>query len=765
MSWEGSASSSTIPRVLRRMWRLWATGAISLALLGVGASSVSSAGAEESTAIKCGSEPKKTTEAIEKAVEKAGTFVLECFENPYIPVPKPKELSSSKLAEGFKVPSEKSVTLIAQPGTLPTFENENNSHSRLFTVAKGGSLTLQGIVLSATTRGPSGVSAGKAKLTGEKSEAGESGEEALEEETESSFKKLGTEGEEGADHLEEEVSGDGGAGTAGGSGGFIASASANAPEVQGGAISNAGNVTLTGDYFQGDLLTGGAGGNGGTGGNGGAGGKGGGGGKGVKAECAKSKGTPTPYLNNPGSGGEGGRGGDGGASTPAGNGGEAQGGGIYNTGTLTVQSTSFESDLAEGGYGGNGGVGGSGGNGGDGGFGKEGGDGNSGGIGQPGAAAGSGASGLGGAIYNAGGKLSIEGSVFNGDTAKGGESGQGGEGGKGGKGGGGGLDFGFTVCENEAPQLKPNPTNASGGDGGSGAAGGAGGNGGSAEGGAVYSTDTITLIGLNTVYQNAVEATLGAAGSCQEASPCAGKGGEAGEGGNAGDGGTDPGEEGHLGSASGANGGAGANGIALNKDLFGAASGGEFVEEERKLEPEGGGFIPPVGSPPTLTSGSSSSGSSKSSSSSKGGGDDEDKEDDDKPSDKAEGKATTKQSGSTVKVETGETVTCPAGGQDCTAEATVTISEEMPAGEASSKYKASKPKIVTIGHGRIVVTPGHSAKVVVTLSSKGVALLRKDHHLSAHVTTIVTEPGLAPVKHTTTIPIVQPKPIKHGKKR
>lgn len=730
----------------------------------MGASSVSSAGAEESTAIKCGSEAKKTTEAIEKAVEKGGAYVLECFEYPRIPVPKPKEIPPGKLTEGFKVPSGKSVTLIAQPGTLPTFENENNSHSRLFTVAKGGSLTLQGIVLSATTRGPSGVSAGKAKLTGEKSEAGESGEEALEEEKESSFEKLGTEGKEGADHLEEEISGDGGAGTAGGSGGIIGSASANAPGVQGGALNNGGTVTLTGDYFQGDLLTGGAGGNGGTGGGGGAGGQGGGGGKGVKAKCENSNKTPSEYLNNPGNGGEGGRGGDGGAGTPAGNGGEAQGGGIYNTGTLTVQRTSFEADQAEGGYGGNGGDGGNGGNGGNGGFGKEGGAGNAGGIGEPGAAAGSGANGLGGAIYNAGGKLSIEGSVFNGDSAKGGESGQGGQGGNGGKGGSGGLDFGFTVCEKEATFAKPNPTNASGGDGGSGAAGGTGGNGGNAEGGAVYSTDTITLVGLNTVYQNAVEATLGAAGSCQEASPCAGKGGEAGEGGSAGVGGTDPGEAGHPGPASGANGGAGTNGIALNKDLFGAASGAEFVEEERKLEPEAGGFIPPISSPPTLTSSPSSSSTSKSSSSSKGGGGEEDKEDDDKPSDKPEGKPTTKQSGSTVKVETGETVNCPAGGSDCTAE--VTISEEMPAGTtASRRHKATKPKIVVIGHARIVVAPGHSAKVVVSLSPAGAALLRKQHRLNANVKTVVSVAGQAPLTHTATIPLSAPKPAKHGKKR
>jgi hypothetical protein len=37
--------------------------------------------------------------------------------------------------------------------------------------------------------------------------------------------------------------------------------------------------------------------------------------------------------------------------------------------------------------------------------------------------------------------------------------------------------------------------------------------------------------------------------------------------------------------------------------------------------------------------------------------------------------------------------------------------------------------------------------------------------LIADVTTIVSKPGVAPVKHTATIPIAQPKPAKHGKKR
>jgi hypothetical protein len=54
----------------------------------------------------------------------------------------------------------------------------------------------------------------------------------------------------------------------------------------------------------------------------------------------------------------------------------------------------------------------------------------------------------------------------------------------------------------------------------------------------------------------------------------------------------------------------------------------------------------------------------------------------------------------------------------------------MPAGEASSKHKAPKPKTLTIGHAKIVVAPGHGAKVVLSLNSKGAALLRKRHRLS-----------------------------------
>ena len=85
-------------------------------------------------------------------------------------------------------------------------------------------------------------------------------------------------------------------------------------------------------------------------------------------------------------------------------------------------------------------------------------------------------------------------------------------------------------------------------------------------------------------------------------------------------------------------------------------------------------------------------------------------------------------------------------------------------GRGSSKHKAPKSKILTIGHAKILVAPGHSAKVVLSLSGKGVALLRRHHRLSVHVATIVKAPGVAPLKHTGTITITRPKPAKHGKK-
>jgi hypothetical protein len=710
-----------------------------LAFVGVGASWLSSAGADGPTTIKC------TTKAVEEAVEKGGSYLLEC-RGESIQAPKPLKSPSNGLASGFKVASKKTVSLEAQAGDDATFENAEDRNGRIFTVEKGGALTLTHIVLSAITNGPQGISAGKAKTNGEKGEKGEEEEESL-------IEELAEEGEGGESHENEpipESSAAGGDGTRGANGGFVAGKALNAPNVQGGAISNAGTVMLSEDEFSGDGLVAGRGGNGGSGGNGGAGGGGGSGGIGsYTLTCDEGMGITVKYSTPPGAGGDGAAGGSGGPGTIAGNGGEAQGGSVYNSGTLTVQSTRFYFNLAQGGVGGEGGAGGGGGNGGNGGWGYPGGDGAEGGNAGNGGGAGNGASGLGGSIYNTG-KLKIEGSQFEEDSASGGEAGSGGQAGNAGKAGNGGSDFSKSECKGEKGVVSVQGAGGDGADGGLGAEGGSGGNGGNAEGGAIYSTTAFALTGT-TFSGNHLEAGLGANGTCESDNPCPGKGSGSGEGGGAGSG-EPAGSSGNAGGLTGSSGAVGSNGVGLNANIFGQAEG-ETPEEEGKVNQPG--------------SGPNSSSSSSSSSKSSGGGkdDDEDKEDDDKPSDKDTGKSTTKQSGSTVKVETGETVNCPVGGQDCTAEVTVTISEEMPAGEASSKHKAPKPKIVTIGRAKIVVAPGHSAKIVLSLNSKGAALLRKHHRLNVHVMTIVTEAGAGAVKHTATIPIAQPKPAKHGKKR
>jgi len=130
--------------------------------------------------------------------------------------------------------------------------------------------------------------------------------------------------------------GDGGDGGGGGNGGSAA----------GGAVYNAGTLTVTNSTFSANSALAGDGGSGGSGGNAGAGGIGNGGSNGV--------------------GGSGANGGQGGDAVPGGDGGSAQGGAIWNTGTLSVTNTVFTNNHAfagGGGFGATGGVGGIGGDG------------------------------------------------------------------------------------------------------------------------------------------------------------------------------------------------------------------------------------------------------------------------------------------------------------------------------------------------------------------------------------------------------------------
>jgi hypothetical protein len=139
--------------------------------------------------------------------------------------------------------------------------------------------------------------------------------------------------------------GDGGTGGNGGNGG----PSGNGAEGSGGAIINAGTLSIESCTFSDDHAVGGssdagsagAGRDGGVGGDGGAGYNGGLG----------------------GNGGNGGAAGNGGAGGAGGNTGNAYGGAIYNTGMLDIADTTFSGNAAAGGegFGGNGGAGGRGG--------------------------------------------------------------------------------------------------------------------------------------------------------------------------------------------------------------------------------------------------------------------------------------------------------------------------------------------------------------------------------------------------------------------
>lgn len=219
---------------------------------------------------------------------------------------------------------------------------------------------------------------------------------------------------------------------AGGTGGVGGAAEGGAVYVSAGATLNVNSGTV----FDHDVVYGGTGGVGGTGGAGGAGGLGGTGTDGTNGTAGSSG--PSAV------GGSGGQGGD------------AQGGAIYNAGTLNITDAIFSDDAAIGGSGGVGGVGGAGGRGGQS-FsfsGSNGSDGSAGGAGGPPGAS------SGGAIYNAG-TFSLVEATFTADNATGSA---GGMGGTGGSAGGTGLGC-STGCSNGTPGA-----NGSGGNGGAGGA-------------------------------------------------------------------------------------------------------------------------------------------------------------------------------------------------------------------------------------------------------------------------------------------------------
>jgi hypothetical protein len=212
---------------------------------------------------------------------------------------------------------------------------------------------------------------------------------------------LGGSGPLGSPGASSASGGAGGSATAGGMGG------AGGPG-QGGSIyvSAGGTLNVSGTTFDTDGASGGPGGSGGGGGHGGQGGSGG---------------------NDLESGGYGPAGGGKAGSTGGigGTGGDAQGGAIYNAGTLNISSATFSNDSVGAANGGNGGGGGAGGN-----SGQTSVSSPNGGNGGAAGTGGFGGTGSGGAVYNAsGGTMTLGQLTFSSDSTYGGPGGTGGMGG------------------------------------------------------------------------------------------------------------------------------------------------------------------------------------------------------------------------------------------------------------------------------------------------------------------------------------------------
>jgi Bacterial Ig domain/Bacterial Ig-like domain (group 3)/Carboxypeptidase regulatory-like domain len=341
--------------------------------------------------------------------------------------------------------------------------------------------------------------------------------------------------------------GNGGAAGIGGTGGKGGAAA-------GGAVYNAGILTIVDSQFTNDEAVAGFGGTGGFGGVAGAGGEGGSGGNSTLSQ--------SPLGGAAGTDGAAGNGGTGGT------GGTATGGAIDNEGTLTLTGSTFSSNLAEAGAGSMGGTGGVAGS-------AMGGiPGGPGGIGgttpglpgtgsDPLAAATSGTGGLGGnatggAVYN-NGTLTLYSSNFTtAEPSNPNVAGNQAQGGIGGPGGGTSVgEDGFVGQTGDvSDQLEqadetavPSSDGTSGGDGASGTIGGTGGAGGNGSGGALGISAVAQTSAFNVTFTN------NAAGG--------GDGGDGGDGGNGGVGGAGgvggDGDNSHPGSTAG-DGGAGGNG-------------------------------------------------------------------------------------------------------------------------------------------------------------------------------------------------------------
>ena len=454
----------------RATTRATVIGTAGLVLLGGCLLSVpSSASAATPTTIAC------TTTAVKNALAHSGNYVFSTAN---------AAACSSIAAPGPTTPFEvrKGVTV-----TLAGTATLTSAGGQIIEVDQGGSLTLTGQQDGAVTPGAiqlqgalAGIVPGTAgpRITLPYHPNGKDGAPGA-------TGASGAWGTPGAS----DTGDDGGDGQDGESGGD-AGAATNGGAVKGGAILNAGTLALSGVEFTGNEAYGGDGGGGGNGGNGGSGGTGADGGSGTPGATAGAC-SNGQNGGKGGAGGSGGRAGDGGVGSAGANGGDAEGGAIFNTGTLTISQSAFSMNVAIGGGGGAGGSGGKGGSGGAGGTGANGGTGSGlddsgcegtspdltngvqgapgaagasrpGGAGESGARGGNGGAARGGAIFNTG-KLTITTTTFVGDQAQGGDGGPNGSAGSGGNGGKGGSGADVPVGGSGAPTAGAD--GSSGGDG------------------------------------------------------------------------------------------------------------------------------------------------------------------------------------------------------------------------------------------------------------------------------------------------------------
>jgi hypothetical protein len=116
------------------------------------------------------------------------------------------------------------------------------------------------------------------------------------------------------------------------------------------------------------------------------------------------------------------------------------------------------------------------------------------------------------------------------------------------------------------------------------------------------------------------------------------------------------------------------------------------------------------------------------------------------------GQANAKANGTTILVDPGITVSCPAGGGACTVNTTATSTT---AGAANIANR--KPSQVVIARATITITAGKSKKISFSLNQRGLTLLRKLGRLEVKVASTSRVDNDPPITTTKTVLIKAPR--------